>query len=267
MIYFIIIFIIFIFLFHISTKKYLNPYKCIGIFGKKGSGKTTLLTKLALQHQKQGWHVYSTIDIPGCITFDVMEIGFFTFPEKSLILIDEIGMIFDNRNFKNFKNEWRDWFKYQRQYKCKVYWFSQVYNDLDLKIRVLTDELWLAKPFMRVFSIRRRIIKSFGIKETVDGASTIDETFKYDSILLGGIKFTFIPRYVPFFKSYNPKPLGIIDGIYYDFNDLNKAYIKTSGFVIQSFKVWFVRLFTFIKRLPSLLGQTLKKRWNYEKDI
>lgn len=269
MIYLLIFFIIII-VFHLSTKKYINPYKCIGIFGKKGSGKTTLLTKLALQHLKQGWSVYSTIDIPGCITFNVEEIGFYTFPQKSLILIDEIGMIFDNRNFKNFKTEWRDWFKYQRQYKCKVYWFSQVYNDLDLKIRVLTDELWLARPFLRVFSIRRRINKSFGIKETSDGMSTIDESFKYDSILFGGLKFTFIPRYVPFFKSYNPKPLGIIDGNYYEFNDLQKAYIKTSSFVINKLKEGFVRLFRFIKNLPhafaSLLRDRVKGRKNAKKN-
>lgn len=255
------IFFIFCFIFDKTTKKYVNPYKCIGIFGKKGSGKTTLLTKLAMQHIKKGWHVYSTIDIPGCITFNVEEIGFYTFPQNSLILIDEIGMIFDNRNFKNFKTEWRDWFKYQRQYKCKVYWFSQVYNDLDLKIRVLTDELWLAKPFMRIFSIRRRICKSFGIKETSDGMSTIDESFKYDSILLGGLKFTFIPRYVPFFKSYNPKPLGIIDGTFYDFNDLNRAYIKTSDYIINSSKELIVRMFVAMKkrvRVPS--ARTRKKK-------
>lgn len=267
----IVILLVLIVVFHLSTKKYINPYKCIGIFGKKGSGKTTLLTKLALQHKKNGWNVYSTIDIPGAITFNVEEIGFYTFPQKSLILIDEIGMIFDNRNFKNFKNEWRDWFKYQRQYKCKVYWFSQVYNDLDLKIRVLTDELWVARPFLRVFSLRRRIIKSFGIKETSDGMSTIDESFKYDSILLGGLKFTFIPRYVPFFKSYNPKPLGIIDGHYYDFNDLNKAYVKTSGFVIQSIKSWFVRLWVGFKGTPkrvrSLLAHTFRKKVSSEKSV
>lgn len=48
----IVILLVFIVVFHLSTKKYINPYKCIGIFGKKGSGKTTLLTKLALQHKK-----------------------------------------------------------------------------------------------------------------------------------------------------------------------------------------------------------------------
>ena len=36
------------FVFHFFTRKYLNPYKLIFIFGKKGSGKSTLLAKYAL---------------------------------------------------------------------------------------------------------------------------------------------------------------------------------------------------------------------------
>lgn len=34
-------------IFHISTKKFVNPYKLIFIFGKKGAGKSTLLAKYA----------------------------------------------------------------------------------------------------------------------------------------------------------------------------------------------------------------------------
>ena len=40
----------FLIVFHLFTKKYLNPYKLIFIFGKKGSGKSTLLTKYALDY-------------------------------------------------------------------------------------------------------------------------------------------------------------------------------------------------------------------------
>ena len=63
----IIIFVIFMLLasFLLLTQKYVNPYKLIMIFGKKGSGKSTTLTKLALQHIKKGWTVYSTELIPG----------------------------------------------------------------------------------------------------------------------------------------------------------------------------------------------------------
>ena len=83
--------------FVIYTRKFLNPYKLIMVFGKKGSGKTTLITKLSQNYLKKGRLVYSTIDIPGCRTFDVADIGRYNLPEESILFIDEVGMIWENR--------------------------------------------------------------------------------------------------------------------------------------------------------------------------
>ena len=180
-------------IFDALTKKYLNPYKLIFLFGKKGSGKTTNLTKIALQHMRKGWKVYSTVDIPGTYKFDVNMIGKFTFEPESVILIDEVGMIWDNREYKSFKPEVRDFFKFQRQYKLKVYLFSQTF-DIDLKLRNLTDEMYMCKSFLRVFSIQRRILKKITIKQCADGTSTLSDDYKFDLPFNGGLKFTFIPR-------------------------------------------------------------------------
>jgi len=64
--FFIVIFSITVvlFTFHFLTKKYINPYKLIMIFGPKGSGKSTFLAKVAIEHIKKGWNVYSTLTIP-----------------------------------------------------------------------------------------------------------------------------------------------------------------------------------------------------------
>ena len=51
----------------------------------------------------------------------------------SVIFIDEVGMIWDNRDFASFAHCVRDWFKLQRHYKCKVYLFSQSF-DIDKKL-------------------------------------------------------------------------------------------------------------------------------------
>ncbi len=76
--------------------RYRNPYKLIMVFGKKGAGKTTFLTKLAYQYQKKGRPVYSTEWAPGVRMFDVQKIGQMSFPENSVIFIDEVGMVWDN---------------------------------------------------------------------------------------------------------------------------------------------------------------------------
>ena len=78
-------FFAFMFLFCLFTNKYTNPYKLIMIFGKKGAGKSTTLTKLALQHIKKGWTVYSTELIPGTYYVRPEDIGFVDLPDVNFV--------------------------------------------------------------------------------------------------------------------------------------------------------------------------------------
>lgn len=191
--------------FHFATRKYLNPYKLIFIFAKKGQGKSTLLTKMALHHLRRGWHVYSTEPIPGCYLIAPEDIGYFEFPPHSLIVIDEIGMIWDNRNFKSFKPEVRDWFKLQRHRKIKVICASQSF-DVDKKIRDLADDMFLLQKKFRVFSYGKRILKILDITEaTGDSESRIVDNLKFDSILwfwAGSRTLTFIPAWTKYFNTF-----------------------------------------------------------------
>ena len=132
------IIIIFIFLFWFFYNP--QPYKTVMIIGKKGSGKTCDIAKRAIKAQKKGIKVYCSIEIPGCYLFDPLDLNNFTFEPGSLVLIDEVGLIWDNRDFKSFEKGVNTWFKYSRQYKIKVYLYSQAF-DIDLKIRNLCDQL------------------------------------------------------------------------------------------------------------------------------
>lgn len=202
--------------FHFATRKYLNRYKLYMVFGKKGSGKSTLMTRLALDHLGNGWRVYctETINIPGVRKFDVSDIGKKTFEEDSLVLVDEVGMIWDNRDFKKFATEVRDWFKLQRHYKCKVYLFSQSF-DIDKKLRDLTDGLYLCNTILRVFTWAKRIHRSVVLTQAeADRESRISENLEFDSILMwpfGGRILTYIPKYAPYFDSHSVPPLDPIN--------------------------------------------------------
>lgn len=224
--------LIFFFVYDRLTKSYLNPYKLIMVFGKKGSGKTTYLTKIALKNIRAGRKVYSTIYIPGCEMFNVSNIGNYTFPKGSVVLIDEVGMIWDNRDFKNFKPNVRDYFKFQRQYKNTVYLFSQTF-DVDLKLRNLTDEMYLLTNVGRVFSIARKINKKITIQKGEEGrASSLVDDYQFASIFeKNGIQFTFIPRYVDFFKSYDPKLLPNIESVYCDMSSRQLGLVRTRDFI------------------------------------
>lgn len=188
------------------TRKYLNPYKLTMVFGKKGSGKSTLMVRMAYEYLANGWTVFCTERLDGCIHIDYNDIGFKQIPPESLLLIDEVGMIWDNRNFKQFKSEVRDWFKLQRHYRVKVVLFSQTF-DIDKKLRDLTDEMFLVTNQLRVFSWAKRIIRTVVLVQPgPDTPARIDEELRYDSFLwwpFGSRILTYIPKWAPYFDSHN----------------------------------------------------------------
>lgn len=209
------LFFLFLFLyvaFNISTLPYSNPYTLTMIFGKKGSGKTTTMTKLAFQAQRKGKKVYSNVPLPGCFLIKDEDVGFKMIPPDSVLLIDEVGMIWDNRQFKNFKPEVRDWFKLQRHYRVKVYLFSQTF-DIDKKLRDLTDEMYLIEKKFRIFAYGKRIMKRCVLTEaTSEQPSRIDENLKFDSFLFfwaGARTLTLIPRWADSFDSFEAPPLPV----------------------------------------------------------
>lgn len=192
--------------------KYRNPYKLIMIFGKKGAGKTTTLCMLAQKYIAKGRPVYSTEDIPGTYKIEPEDIGFAHFPENSVLLLDEVGMYFDNRNFKNFKPEVRDYFKLQRHYKHTVYLFSQTF-DVDVKIRNLTDSMYMMVNYFGFVSVGKQIKRKLVVvKPSPDAESRIADELVISPLILtpfGARMFVWIPKYAKFFNSYAAKPLPV----------------------------------------------------------
>lgn len=190
---------------HFLTRKYLNPYKLYMVIGKKGSGKSTMLTRLAYEHMRKGWTVYSTEGLPGTYKVEYSDIGKFDLPCGSVLLVDEVGMVWDNRKYKEFPDHLRDWFKYQRHEGVKVYLFSQTF-DVDKKIRDLTDNMYLVTNVARVFAYAKRIIKKPNlVKPSAEGPARLDDELKFDSFFwfwCGSRMITFIPRYAKLFNSH-----------------------------------------------------------------
>ncbi len=193
--------------------KYRNPYKLIMVFGKKGSGKTTFLAKTAYRYIRKGRPVYSTVYVPGAHLFDVNQVGMMSFPPDSVIFIDEVGMIWDNRNFKNFRTDVRDYFKLQRHYHHTVYLFSQTF-DIDIKLRNLTDAMYLVRCYMGFFSVARKIRRDIVLVEPQgDSEARIADSLEFEPILLSlfgakTVQFTYVPRWVKLFDSFEAPELS-----------------------------------------------------------
>lgn len=190
----------------------LNPYKLNMVFGKKGSGKSTYMTKLAVRYYKKGWKVFSNTQIAYATQIDIRTLGEFVPPNKSVLLVDEVGMIWDNRDYKNFKTYVRDYFKYQRHYRNIVYLFSQTF-DIDIKLRTLTDAMYLVTapfPFLSVIrKIKRRIVLVQPVADMEGRIADSLEFVPWIANLFGAkaLQFTYIPNWVKYFDSYEVPPL------------------------------------------------------------
>lgn len=210
LIFLVILVFSFVLFLNIATLKYKNPYRLTMIFGKKGSGKSTTLTRLALEAQKAGKEVFANIPLPGAHLIKESDIGFFDIPPESVLIVDEAGMIWDNRHFKNFKPEVRDWFKLQRHHRVRVYLASQTF-DIDKKIRDLCDDMYLVECRFRIFAYGRRILRKITLTKPIgDAEAKITEELSFDSILFcwaGSRLCTLIPRYAGVFDSFQVQRL------------------------------------------------------------
>ena len=199
----ILIFFIFVMIYNLLTKKYVSPYTLCIVFGKKGAGKSCSMQKDLRKHYKNGWHCFadSNTDLPFVTRIDAKQLPYYNFPQNSFIVIDEINLLWDNRDFKKFDPAIQKWFREQRKHKCKVIGYSQTF-DCDKKLRDLADRLAIQIKFARVFSKRRYYIKTPRVisAEVARDHSKICDDYIKVPWFFGGLDFTFIPKYV---KDYN----------------------------------------------------------------
>lgn len=193
-----------IFIFIKWAYKYNNPYKLFFVVGKKGSGKTSYLCKLALDYIKQGYIVYTNVSdllIPGVRIIDnITSLGDFVPVRDSVLLLDEVSLVWDNRHFKDFKDCTKEFFRLQRHYRCVVYLFSQTF-DVDKKIRDLADRMYLCTQFCGRWSLLREINKKIIITEsTSEAESRVAENLSFCGIF--SWRFIYIPKYQPYFDSF-----------------------------------------------------------------
>lgn len=192
----------------IYVKRYASPWYLYMVIGKKRSGKSTFATMLAYKYIKKGYVVYTNmLDclVDGVRFIDPNDLDKYA-PEKySVLLLDEAGSLYDNRDFKSFKKGVRDFYIYQGHYKCIVWLFSQAHN-VDKKLRDLTDRFFLLQKVMNVLVVAKtysRTIKTL----SADGNPT-GELFGEElrPLMPWHWKYIFIPKWIKKFDSFTLPP-------------------------------------------------------------
>lgn len=191
------------FIYHLLTKKYLQWEKFYFIFGKKGSGKSTTLTKIAINYLKKGYKVYSSYDIPGTYLFDPHDIGHFAFDEYSIVIVDEMSLLYSNRDFKTMDRKVIEWVQQLRKQHCRLYGASVAF-DIDLKLRDQADNLYLMKKYLRVFSVCRLIDKQPDLIKASEfsEARITDQLGFVFPLLPGALIISFIPHWAKYYDTW-----------------------------------------------------------------
>lgn len=101
------------------------------------------MVKHALHGLKKYTNVYCNvpISVPGVIYVHNSEIGFKQI-ENGLLLIDEASIFADSRDFKNFQKAQIQFFLLHRHYGVTIELFTQQWDAVDRKIRVITDRVY-----------------------------------------------------------------------------------------------------------------------------
>lgn len=116
-------------------------------FGLPGSGKTTILASIAYREvnklNSKYSHVYTNVrlSIPGVTYIDNDCIGKYDLSD-CLLLIDEATLFADSRSYKEFDKGKLLYFLEHRHFRSDIYLFTQQWDGVDRKIRVITDRVY-----------------------------------------------------------------------------------------------------------------------------
>lgn len=145
-------------------------------FGVPGSGKTTVAASICKKRLKKGGRVFSNVPILGAYKLNRSDIGKYNI-SNCLMILDEAGVDYNNRNFKSFSDEETYFFKLHRHYKVDIAMFSQDFEDMDIKLRKLATRYFLIQKSLVPFCISRRSISKFiGIN---DQTHQIEDQYKF----------------------------------------------------------------------------------------
>lgn len=190
-----------------------------GYFGTPGCGKSTFSAMIAqkeLKRMKRGRsrykRIFSNYYIEGCYMIDYSQLGLYDFSD-SLILLDELTLEADSRNFKQFDAVKKEFFIMHRHYNIDIVYFTQQWDGVDKKIRDLTYDLYKISrsrfPLLNMLCFAKCIYRTLDINEQthemVNGyrfPNWFERTF-----LPGTHKICLMPLYWNKFDSYCKKEL------------------------------------------------------------
>lgn len=209
-------------------------------FGLPGSGKTSIMTSKAIKavRSKKYDNVYCNVRIGvfGVTYIDNDVIGKYDL-SNCLILIDEATLFADNRDHKNFSREKIEYFLLHRHYNADIILFTQQWDGIDRKIRVITDRVyyvykgfftghWFSKYYRIPYGI---IIPDPKSKNSGEKLGEIVQGYCKPSIFVRMFAtWVFRPKLYPYFDSWQHKSLPKLPARYCSYYEVIDGQVVTS---------------------------------------
>lgn len=170
-----------------------------GVFGLPATGKSIFISYCAYcashglkvpisGHFDKYETVYTNFPCENCKKLDFDTIGENLYHD-CLMIIDEVQLFADSRNYKNFASKVCDFLSIHRKLHIDILYASQTFDGMDKRIRSLTDTLYqIDRSFLGLITIRK--IKPFmrfdgTAKEGYELAPLRDSLFYLPSKLYG----------------------------------------------------------------------------------
>lgn len=143
-------------LFGFNNKWMQDNYSTL-IVGRKRQGKSTILAMIAQQAHKQGITVYSNYPIDNCIKIPKIKTKdgrtvtdkrfFYDNPllDNSIILLDEVCNIWNNRAWGKWTEQDSDFFNFLGKNNTRVFMAIQYYDMIDLNVKRNLDATWFVE--------------------------------------------------------------------------------------------------------------------------
>lgn len=151
-----------------------KPSRLDIVYGGPGSGKTTYACYMARKFIACGIPVFSNVPIKGAYKITKEDIGLWRIPSQSLLILDEAGIEYNNRDFRNNFNSGKngnnvsqklalEWWKKHRHEGVQCIILSQGFDDMDKKLQTLGSHYWIVDrclilPMIRLRKIRKKPI-------------------------------------------------------------------------------------------------------------
>lgn len=185
-------------------------------FGPPGCGKSSVLTFIAQEELKRISKgkskykaVYTNFDCKNCFKIDFGKLGHYYYHD-CLIILDELTLSADNRSWKSFPKESKEFICLHRHFNIDIIYTVQDWSRAEKTIRENTVSLFYLDKFL-FWSVSRPIYRTICVNEFVGDLIMGYRFPTFSELIFGGFHIYPIHKAWKYYNSYDKYGFDMLD--------------------------------------------------------